>query len=67
MGCSPANCLLWFLIFIFLSPIVSCISFFFYSIVGPFAGCIKGLEPLADMLIDGVRFPQTCCKNMCTC
>lgn len=65
MACAPCTCVLWFLVFVFISWPLSCFCFFIYCFVGPLAGCCKGLEPLADMLIEGVKYPQTCVKNMC--
>ncbi|KAK3910392.1 Phospholipid:diacylglycerol acyltransferase 1 [Frankliniella fusca] len=65
MACNPCTCILWFLVFLFIAWPVSFFCYFIFSFVGPLAGCIKCLEPVADTLIEGVKWPQTCVKNMC--
>lgn len=67
MACNPFSCLLWLLLLLFVSFPVASLSFMLFMLVGPLAGCCKGLEPLADLLVGGVRWPQTCAKNMCPC
>ncbi|XP_077288202.1 uncharacterized protein LOC143912732 [Arctopsyche grandis] len=56
--------IVWLIILIFVTFWLAGFCAFFYIILLPFTACFDFLQPLADLLLQGIQTPLACTKAM---
>lgn len=60
----PIRCVIWFVILIVFGIWISIICYGPYLVFSSLQGCFPFLEPVANILLLGVMFPQKCSQWM---